>query len=154
MRSAKSLGAPDDVTLAIEAVPLLEGARETVAAGIFSSLQPQNVRLRRAIKDLENAAKHPLYSLMFDPQTAGGLLAAVPMAQAKACVTDLRAGGYPQAAMIGFVSERSDSLESVTFDLDGHLLADVLTMPPAMAVRTPVLPETSDAAQNNTESVH
>jgi len=143
-----------DVTLAIEAVPLLEGARETVAAGIFSSLQPQNVRLRRAIKDLENAAKHPLYSLMFDPQTAGGLLAAVPMAQAKACVTDLRAGGYPQAAMIGFVSERSDSLESVTFDLDGHLLADVLTMPPAMAVRTPVLPETSDAAQNNTESVH
>ena len=147
-----------DVTMAIDQVPLLDGARETVDAGIFSSLQPQNVRLRRAIKDLEVAAKHPLYPLMFDPQTAGGLLAAVPLARAKACVTDLRAGGYPQAAIIGFVSPRGDSLESVTFDLDGSLLAGALAAPsvsPAAASpRNPVLPETSDADQNNPESVH
>ena len=69
-----------DVTVAIDRVPLLDGARETVALGIFSSLQPQNVRLRRAIRELETVAKHPLYPLLFDPQTAGGLLAAVPPA--------------------------------------------------------------------------
>src|SRR5262249_56151907 len=45
-----------DATVAIERVPLLEGARETVALGIFSSLQPQNVRLRRAIAALETVA--------------------------------------------------------------------------------------------------
>ena len=50
-------------------VPLLDGLRETVAAGIFSSLQPQNVRLRRAIRNLDEAAAHPLYPVLFDPQT-------------------------------------------------------------------------------------
>jgi selenide,water dikinase len=60
-----------DVTVAIDRVPLLAGARETVELGIFSSLQPQNVRLRRAIRELDAVAKHPLYPLLFDPQTAG-----------------------------------------------------------------------------------
>ena len=111
-----------DVTLAVERVPLLEGARETVALGIFSSLQPQNVRLRRAIRNLDVAARHPLYPLLFDPQTAGGLLAAVPAGEAEPCVAALRAEGYADAAIIGFVSERSAALEPVTLDLTGAAL--------------------------------
>ena len=55
-----------DVTIAIDRVPLLDGARETVALGIFSSLQPQNVRLRRAIREPETVAMHPVYPLLFD----------------------------------------------------------------------------------------
>jgi selenide, water dikinase len=112
-----------DVTLAIERVPLLEGARETVALGIFSSLQPQNVRLRRAISELAAATRHPLYPLLFDPQTSGGLLAAVPLAQAEDCVAALRAGGYADADLIGFVAARSAALEPVTVDLTGEQLA-------------------------------
>ncbi len=111
-----------DVTLAVERVPLLDGARETVALGIFSSLQPQNVRLRRAIRDLDVAARHPLYPLLFDPQTAGGLLAAVPAGEAGRCVAALRAEGYVDAAIIGFVSKRSAALEPVTLDLTGAAL--------------------------------
>jgi selenide,water dikinase len=115
-----------DVTLAIERVPLLEGARETVALGIFSSLQPQNVRLRRAISELTAATRHPLYPLLFDPQTSGGLLAAVPLAQAEDCVAALRAGGYAGADLIGFVAARSAALEPVTVDLTGEQLAAAL----------------------------
>jgi selenide,water dikinase len=115
-----------DVTLAIDRIPLLEGARETVAMGIFSSLQPQNVRLRRAIRDLEGAARHPLYALLFDPQTAGGLLASVPLERAEACVAALRTAGYEKASAIGFVSERSATLEPVTLDLDGATVARAL----------------------------
>src|SRR6266436_1679884 len=115
-----------DATLAIDRVPLLEGARETVALGIFSSLQPQNVRLRRAIGDLTAAGRHPLYPLLFDPQTSGGLLAAVPLAQAEACVAALRAAGYAGADLIGFVTERSATLEPITLDLTGERLADAL----------------------------
>ena len=115
-----------DATLAIERVPLLEGARETVALGIFSSLQPQNVRLRRAIRDLAAAARHPLYPLLFDPQTSGGLLAAVPLAQAERCVAALRAGGYAAADLIGFVAARSAALEPVTVDPTGEQLAAAL----------------------------
>lgn len=115
-----------DVTLAVERVPLLDGARETVARGIFSSLQPQNVRLRRAIRDLDVVGRHELYPLLFDPQTAGGLLAGVPLAAAESCVAALRDAGYAQAAVIGFVSERSDVLEPVTLDLDGTQLQKTL----------------------------
>jgi len=120
-----------DVTLAVERVPLLDGARATVALGIFSSLQPQNVRLRRAIRELDVVARHPLYPLLFDPQTAGGLLAAVPLAEAERCVAALRTAGYADAAVIGFVSPRSGALEPVTLDLTGERLADVLARHPS-----------------------
>src|SRR6516162_7375808 len=121
-----------DATLAIDRLPLLEGARETVARGIFSSLQPQNVRLRRAIRELATVAEHPLYPMLFDPQTSGGLLAAVPLAQAEHCVAALQEAGYAAAEIIGFVAERSDALEPVTVDLTGEQLAAALAaLPPA-----------------------
>lgn len=96
-----------DVQLELEAVPLLEGAEETVAAGILSSLQPQNVRLRRAIRDPEALSGHAHYPLLFDPQTAGGLLASVPAQNAVACIDELRTLGYVHAAQIGVVEPRS-----------------------------------------------
>jgi selenide,water dikinase len=102
-----------DVALALERIPVLDGARETIARGVFSSLQPQNVRLRRAIRDLDEIAAHPDYPLLFDPQTAGGLLAAVPASRARSCIAELRHAGYAQAAVIGFVRARGDRLESI-----------------------------------------
>ena len=122
-----------DVTVAVDRVPLLDGARETVALGIFSSLQPQNVRLRRAVRELETVAKHPRYPLLFDPQTAGGLLAAVPLGAAERCVAELRASGYAGADVVGLVSERSGALEPVTLDLTGERVARAL----AQAARKP-----------------
>ncbi|WP_088346660.1 MULTISPECIES: selenide, water dikinase SelD [Rhodomicrobium] len=86
------------------AIAALDGAAETLAAGIVSSLQPENLRLRRAIAE-GGARDHPLFPLLFDPQTAGGLLAAVPAGQAEACRADLIAAGYDRAAIIGTVTE-------------------------------------------------
>ena len=102
-----------DVELDLGAVPLLEGALETIALGIASSLQPQNLRLRRAISDLEAVADDPRYPLLFDPQTAGGLLAGVPADAAEACVAELRRSGYARAAIIGQVRPPGEGLESV-----------------------------------------
>ena len=124
-----------DATLAIDRLPLLEGARETVARGIFSSLQPQNVRLRRAIRELATVAEHPLYPMLFDPQTSGGLLAAIPLAEAEPCVAALRAAGYAAAEIIGFVAERSDALEPVTVDLSGEQVAQARAGPRAARPR-------------------
>jgi selenide, water dikinase len=102
-----------DASLYVDAIPLLEGARETVAAGVFSSLQPQNVRLRRAIRNLDVAAESPLYPLLFDPQTAGGLLATVPALQAQECLAALHASGYPRAAILGAIAAKSASIEPI-----------------------------------------
>ncbi len=107
-----------DAVLSLPAVPLLEGVRETMAMGIFSSLQPQNVRLRRAISNLEAASADPLYPALFDPQTAGGLLASIPAKCADACVLALRDAGYASAAVIGRVEARSTAIEPVVIDLD------------------------------------
>jgi selenide, water dikinase len=107
-----------DVVLALPAIPLLEGLKETLAMGIFSSLQPQNVRLRRAIVNLDEAGRSPLFPALFDPQTAGGLLASVPAASAKACVAALQMAGYADAAIIGEVLPRSQSLASITIALE------------------------------------
>ncbi len=96
-----------DVSLNLPHVPSLEGVQETIKAGIFSTLYPQNVRLRRAIRNLETVAHAPLYPLLFDPQTSGGLLASVPANRAAACLAMLHALGYTRATVIGAVQPLS-----------------------------------------------
>jgi selenide, water dikinase len=103
-----------DAELNLSALPLLDGAEECVAAGIVSSLQSANVRLRRALRNQEAMVKHPRYPLIFDPQTAGGLLASVPADRAEACVASLRGIGYAHTAMIGRILPQSDALEPIT----------------------------------------
>ena len=103
-----------DVELVLDAVPMMDGAEETVRAGIVSSLQPQNVRLRRAVANLEEAGKDPRYPLIFDPQTAGGLLASVPADRADACVARLKELGYERTMIVGEVKGQSDRLEPIT----------------------------------------
>ena len=106
-----------DVELDLAAVPLLDGALECVQAGIFSSLQPQNIRLRRALQDAKRVSEDPRGALLFDPQTAGGLLASVPAENAQACLAELRHSGYPGAAIIGRVLAQGDELEPIRVNL-------------------------------------
>ncbi|HEY7646291.1 MAG TPA: selenide, water dikinase SelD [Hyphomicrobiales bacterium] len=103
-----------DVTVELARLPLLDGVRETIGLGIFSSLHPQNVRLRRAIRNPGEAAAALLYPALFDPQTAGGLLASVPGPRAAACLAALHAAGYGQAAIIGHVEPQSGAAEPIT----------------------------------------
>ena len=102
-----------DAEIHLSALPLLDGALACVAAGIVSSLQPANVRLRRALRNQAEFVADPRYPLLFDPQTAGGLLATVPAAQAEACVTALRAAGYVHTAVIGRILPAGDALAPI-----------------------------------------
>ena len=106
-----------DAELNLAALPVLEGAEETSAAGILSSLQPANVRLRRALRNQQEAVSHPRYPLIFDPQTAGGLLASIPGERAEACLKALRALGYEHAVAIGRVLPQGEVLEPIVLKL-------------------------------------
>jgi selenide,water dikinase len=106
-----------DAELDLAALPVLEGAEETSAAGILSSLQPANVRLRRALRNQPEALGHPRYPLIFDPQTAGGLLASIPETRAESCLAALRALGYEHAAAIGRVLPQGEALEPIILRL-------------------------------------
>jgi selenide, water dikinase len=90
-------------------LPLLDGATECVKAGIMSTLYPDNFRSKRAILNLDSAFKLDRFPLLFDPQTAGGLLAGLPSERATQCLTELRQNGYPHAAIIARVSPISIS---------------------------------------------
>ena len=103
-----------DVEIDLDALPIFDGALETAQLGILSSLQPANVRLRRAIRNQEDAAMDERYPLVFDPQTSGGLLASLPADRAGDCLKELHDVGYVHAAIVGRVSPASNLLEPIT----------------------------------------
>jgi selenide,water dikinase len=98
-----------DAEIDLSALPLLDGALETVGASILSSLQASNQRLQSALRNPQAFVNQARYALLFDPQTAGGLLASVPVERAAACVEALRALGYGQSAVMGRVLPKSAS---------------------------------------------
>jgi selenide,water dikinase len=87
--------------VALDALPLLPGALRLSEAGVRSTLEPQN---RAALSGRVEVPQTPLGALVHDPQTAGGLLAAVQGDRADALARDLRAAGF-HATVIGQVTD-------------------------------------------------
>ena len=46
--------------------------------------------------------------ILYDPQTSGGLLFAIPAEEAEGCLSQLKQS-VPKAAIIGYVTEKEDS---------------------------------------------
>ncbi len=106
------------VVLDADAVPALEGAGESLAAGIESSLQASNAAQGKATTNLDGIDTNDRrIQLLFDPQTAGGLLAGVPDHRGDACLAELRALGYSDSAVIGSVRPGNGSARPVAVKL-------------------------------------
>jgi selenide,water dikinase len=103
------------VTVNLDAIPVLPGALQCVSMGILSSLHTSNFRQKRAVANHVDAAKHKHYPLLFDPQTAGGLVAGVPPQYAQATLQKLVEAGYASAAIVGEVtaSVREEAVDRV-----------------------------------------
>ena len=101
-----------DAELTLDALPVLPGAAGLAAAGIESTLKPDN---EAAAAASHAPVTHLAYPLLFDPQTAGGLLFGVPADRAEACLAELRAGPAPDAAIIGRVVARQGAAPHVAF---------------------------------------
>ncbi|GJM13868.1 MAG: bifunctional NADH dehydrogenase FAD-containing subunit/selenide,water dikinase SelD [Pseudohongiella sp.] len=102
-----------ELELSLEDLPALDGALETLKQGILSSLHADNSLVSRDIFNSEAFRDNPRYDLLFDPQTAGGLLASVSEDQAEACIKQLRKSGYGEAKAIGRVSQTSAKLPAL-----------------------------------------
>jgi len=97
--SHPSAGAGAEAEAEVEA---RSAAARAVAARVTATLDADDPKLSAA------QALRLRRELLFDPQTAGGLLASVPWEQAQACLQTLRAQGYAQSALIGRVCEVAD----------------------------------------------
>jgi selenide,water dikinase len=95
--------------LRLAEVPLMTGALELAKAGHGSSLQPANLA---AVSWRMTAPDDPRVQILTDPQTCGGLLAAVPAELAEALVKALRAEGH-EAAVIGEITAGAPHLTVV-----------------------------------------
>ncbi len=100
--------------LCLSALPALDGAEDTGMAGLLSSLHASNQRVSKFIEADVTLQQHRRVPLLYDPQTAGGLLAGVPPARATDCVNALHGLGYQDAAVIGHVTVRRGHAAPVT----------------------------------------
>ncbi|MCE9583179.1 MAG: selenide, water dikinase SelD [Planctomycetes bacterium] len=87
-------------------VPRFAGFEDVVARGIVSSLHRDNAKVACRV---QSAGSPPAW--LFDPQTAGGLLAGVEAARAGGVVEELVKAGYVEAAIIGEVVAGAPSIE-------------------------------------------
>jgi selenide,water dikinase len=79
---ARELALASDVSIRISAgkVPLLEGALECVRAGYVPAGLKNNREFAECLVEYDDGVPQDLRALLFDPQTAGGLLISTPEA--------------------------------------------------------------------------
>lgn len=90
-----------NVELKLELLPVLPGVHACFLAGHRSSLHGRNQRRGQQLHHPQE--NHANYPLLFDPQTSGGLLAAIPTDQVSPCLSALQQHGYGYARQIGRV---------------------------------------------------
>ena len=96
-------------SLDLDAIPIFDGALDVSNAGVKSHLYDAN---RAAVQVIEDRV-HRRSRLLFDPQTAGGMLAAVPADRADAAVAELTAAGFAGSAVVGTITDAAGELRFV-----------------------------------------
>ena len=89
------------IVISFRALPLYTGAVAMYAAGVGTGSNAGNRVLCGSRLRFDARLASEREEVLFDPQTSGGLLAALPAAQAEEYVRDLRAAGMPWAAVVG-----------------------------------------------------
>jgi len=87
-------------------VPLFPEAKEYYDLGMVAGGLGRNRDFRKDMVDFAPGVPQYLQDILFDPQTSGGLLIAVPRAKAPGLLKNLHAAGVAEAAVIGDVVDK------------------------------------------------
>ncbi len=111
---AREIALASSVSLRFHAnrIPLLEGALECVRAGHIPGGLKANREFAECVVGYENGISEEVKTILFDPQTAGGLLISVASEDATELTRALTAAGVP-AVEIGEVLSASKPLIAV-----------------------------------------
>ena len=112
---AREIALASDVSMRLFAnhVPILNGALECVRSGHIPGGLKANREFAECVLGYEQEIDDDIKTLLFDPQTAGGLLISVNAPQAERLVNELRSLGV-EAAEVGEVTEHEKPLISVS----------------------------------------
>lgn len=104
---AWELARASDLGIEIESarVPILGGAIELVKAGVVTAADKSNREYVGNDIEIAESVGTEIKNLLYDPQTAGGLLISISPDRADALIARLR-GNYPDAAIIGRAFKR------------------------------------------------
>lgn len=103
-----ALGSRASLCLKSGRIPLLHGAREMAEMGIIPSGAYRNMEYVRPHLFIHPSVPQALTDLISDPQTSGGLLAALPPGEAEELTKQLEASSIT-AAIIGHVMKKCDA---------------------------------------------
>jgi len=98
---AKGSGVQIDILF--DNLPIYPNALEMYQKGETTGSNKANKTLAKGFWGLEKGLSDHEVELLFDPQTSGGLLLAVPSSQAKGLISKLISAGVPTAARVGKV---------------------------------------------------
>ncbi len=112
---AREMALASDVSLVLHSakIPLLDGALDCVRAGNIPGGLTANRDFAECLVEYENGIPEEMKTILFDPQTAGGLLISVSSEDATALARALQAASVP-AVEIGEVLPRTKPLIRVT----------------------------------------
>ncbi|MGE5740916.1 MAG: selenide, water dikinase SelD [Candidatus Aminicenantes bacterium RBG_16_66_30] len=89
------------------AIPVFPGVLDLIRADVVSGAVERNREYAAPFVRRDRAAGEDLETLLYDPQTSGGLLMAVRKSKAPALLAALHKKGVPAAAVIGRVLRRA-----------------------------------------------
>ena len=97
-----------DVGMLIHAssVPYFPGLRELVEKKIVPGGLERNRQYRSKLIEFDPSCPDWMVDILFDPQTAGGLLIALPESQAEMLVGRMRSNGIAEAAIVGEIMSK------------------------------------------------
>ena len=100
------------VQLLSEKIPLLPGAIECVRAGYIPGGLKANREFAECVVEYQNEVSEEVKTLLFDPQTAGGLLISVSGRHLEPLLQELQNAGVP-ASHIGSITKKAHHLLTV-----------------------------------------
>ena len=106
---AWEMACASNLTIEIDSarVPLINGALDLAREGMLTGADKTNREYVGEDASIASDIDPNLVKLLFDPQTAGGLLLAIPQEKSDDLLVELRRN-YPRAEIIGSVKERTE----------------------------------------------
>ncbi|MCJ7769029.1 MAG: AIR synthase-related protein, partial [Dehalococcoidales bacterium] len=96
------------IEIFVDNVPFIPETMEFARMGLVPEGMYANQEFRLDMVK-SNGIDEDLLSILYDPQTSGGLIISVPADKAKALLASIRRGGDEEAAIVGQVVDKPES---------------------------------------------